>query len=139
MVEARNPENIAERWGAKKNYILQIELWAMLTTLKTLPNAPKGKSLRVIMFQDNQAAWAAVCKGGCREKSANNLVIEIWKLAASKRIALWVEWIPSNSNPADLPSRWPLLSASERSEGLNTLREWGFSTEVTVRRIKKNH
>ena len=59
----------------------------------------------VVVFVDNTSAVGAIAKGYSPHRASAKLVGSIWLLCAEHNVALWVEWVPGPSNPADGPSR----------------------------------
>ena len=62
-----------------------------------------GTTVRV--WTDNAGAWGAIAKGAAGQSDHNCLVHGVWLLAWRLDIGLWVEWVPTDRNVADLPSR----------------------------------
>ena len=83
----------------------------------------------VILFLDNEAARYALVKGYSPIMSAARLVGEAWLSFASCGAAVWIARVPSESNPADAPSRGQECPGWRRVEakvpcGLGSAREW---------------
>jgi hypothetical protein len=112
-------QHIGERGDGQ---ILSLELMAIAVGLATFAEELKGR--QVWIFEDNTGAEAITQKGSCTlcalrvlslgyacvagsSKAAdhNALVHEIWTLALSCGISIWVDRVPSDDNLADLPSR----------------------------------
>ena len=67
-------------------------------------SAPKKKSKRT-QTQDNQAAMHNLLAGSAADSQSKDIVAAIWLLLAVLGTTLWVEWVPSEANPADCFSR----------------------------------
>ena len=89
--------------AASTNAIFIFELFAMVASVFQLRAHLTGK--RVILFVDNEAACAALTTGTSRVRGALLLVYALYAIAAEHDIALWTERVPTDVNPADLPSR----------------------------------
>jgi len=59
----------------------------------------------VILWLDNQVATSTLIKGSCRDDVCDSLVSSIHLWCAFKRIRLFIEWVASENNVADAPSR----------------------------------
>ena len=74
---------------------------------------------RVVLYVDDDAALSTLVKGTSTSLPSARLANELWQCAALLGLHLWVDRVPSRSNPADAPSR---------ARGA-VLQAWGF-TEV---------
>ena len=63
----------------------------------------EGKDL--IMYIDNQSVCGALIKGSSRSRDIQQLTSGFHAMCAKIRVRIWVEWVPSKSNPADILSR----------------------------------
>ena len=78
----------------------------------------------MILFVDNESVWAALTMGASRNTAALFLVCLHWATAAQYDIAIQTERIPTQMNPADVPSRaGQLFFDTEPSEDLASLYE----------------
>jgi len=70
------------------------------------------RSRRWVLFVDNDGARGALIKGSTTSRPSASIVQEFWLEVAAQASFPWVERVPTNSNPADGPSRgdWALLS-----------------------------
>ena len=87
----------------KKQRNTQSELLAILMLLLSLPQALRGAHL--VIFEDNTAALANVRTGAAADEHSRALVGAIWLVAAALNITPWLDYVPSESNPADCFSR----------------------------------
>ena len=93
----------------KKTYIGQLEALAAACVLETLPShVLKGRA--AIFWIDNLAAKFGLQKGYSRVEDSGRIVNAFKIKQASLSLRAWFEYVPSEQNIADLPSR----SAFER-------------------------
>jgi hypothetical protein len=78
-------------------------LLAILVLLLTAPEELRGTHL--ILFEDNLAALSNVLAGAAGDADSRELVGAVWLVAAALQLTLWIEYVPSESNPADAFSR----------------------------------
>ena len=79
---------------------------------------------RAILFADNEAACAALTRGISRNEAALLLGFSLLAAAAQYDIAIWTKRVPTQVNPADVPSRAGELSFNaEPNDDLASLDE----------------
>ena len=61
---------------------------------------------RIVFFIDNLSAWAMLCKSSANEDDTLILVRSIQQIIEADHIGAWFEWIESDANAGDGPSRW---------------------------------
>lgn len=66
----------------------------------------------MVIATDSQVAFATLRKGWSQAKHLNDVIKEILQ----RRAELWLTWIPSGKNFADLPSRFPLRMTLQDSD-----------------------
>jgi hypothetical protein len=66
----------------------------------------------MVIATDSQVAFATLRKGWSQAKHLNDVIKEILQ----RRAELWLTWIPSGKNFADLPSRFPLRKTLQDSD-----------------------
>ena len=94
--------------------IQQAELIAAVGVYRTLPNLFKGEA--AIHFVDNTGALSNLVHGYASRPDCGRLTNAYHLMLADLRCKVWLEWVPSKANVADLPSRdedLPLLDAIE--------------------------
>ena len=64
------------------------------------------KNQRVVFFIDNFSAWAMLCKSSANEDDTRILIRSIQQVIEAFHIGAWFEWIESEANASDGPSRW---------------------------------
>ena len=87
----------------KKTYIMQGEGVGALAPLLSLPALFRGRS--VVQFQDNTAALSALVHGYASKPDMCRIVNAFHLAQFLLRARVWFEWVPSDANLADLPSR----------------------------------
>ena len=116
------PGDVVESWRAAAGttrVIHQAELYPILVATRLWRERLAGR--RVLVFVDNEPARAALIKGATSALASARIVGEIWKNLAEIEAHIWVERVPSRSNPADGPSR----------DDWTWLEERGFLTDPT--------
>jgi len=106
-------EYVYEEGEEKVHLICPLELLAAIAVGSTFPDVVKGR--RVMLFIDNTAALSSVVYG-YTSRPAMALLSNIFHLQSSELgMDFWGEWVPSEANIADVPSRegssdeWRLL------------------------------
>ena len=88
----------------KKTYIGQLEALAPTALLHTMPEAIlKGR--KAMMWVDNLAAKYGLQKGYSKVADSGRIINAFRLKQAALGMRVWFEWIPSEQNIADLPSR----------------------------------
>ena len=87
----------------KKTYIMQGEGVGALAPLLSLPALFRGRS--VVQFQDNTAALSALVHGYASKPDMSRIVNVFHMAQFLLGVRVWFEWVPSEANLADLPSR----------------------------------
>ena len=88
----------------KDTHINAMELLGLLAVVWTLgPEVLTGRD--VLMFCDNTAAMSATVHVYARSPNLAAFSNTLHLALATLRCNLWVEWVPSDANCADVPSR----------------------------------
>ena len=87
----------------KKTLIMQAEIAA--ATWVYYSNVELFRGRRVIHFIDNTGALSAMLHGYARKLDCARMVNSFHLLIATLRLNVYFEWVPSEANPSDLPSR----------------------------------
>ena len=82
----------------------------------TYPDLFAGR--RAIHFIDNTVALAALVHGYAGKPDLAKIVNVFYLQAAALRTSVYLDWVPSKANIADLPSREALLELSFELRGL---------------------
>ena len=97
------PQHLVDGLSARKTQIIPLELMAAAGMLYTYQDKLRGKD--IIFFIDNQSACSALVKG-CSRSWDIRLLATSWQLLCLQLgCRVWIEWVPSESNPADILSR----------------------------------
>eukprot|EP00435_Cladocopium_sp_Y103_P041572 s3385_g11.t1 len=101
------PDELVSEWRQTYQHIIGlVELYAVVVAASVWSADLSGK--RVLFFVDNQPALDALIKGTSASPEFRRL-LESWEVQADATGALvWFSRVPSNSNPADGPSRGSL-------------------------------
>ena len=87
----------------RETQIIPLELMAAAGMLETYGEQLRGRD--VLFFIDNQSVCCALVKGCSRSRDIQ-LLSTAWQLTLLKLgCRVWIEWVPSASNPADILSR----------------------------------
>jgi hypothetical protein len=102
------PEMIVLHWRSlfskrRAQFNTQAELLAIWAFLLTFQSSVSEKS--VLIFEDNRGAQFACLRGHSRSQLCAIMAARIWQQAMRLRTKMWFEFVPSNSNPGDPPSR----------------------------------
>ena len=87
----------------KKHRNTQAELIAVLALLLTFPEEVRGA--RLVLFEDNTPALDNMLSGAASDDDSKAIVGAIWLLLGVLGTEVWIEWVASESNPADSFSR----------------------------------
>jgi hypothetical protein len=93
-----------------KTYITQGELLAPIAALYSAPHRFAGR--KVIMFVDNSSALSAIINGYSGKPDLARMVNMFHIATTALCIQIWGEWVPSDANVADIPTRpekWHLI------------------------------
>ena len=109
------PKVIVDEWkaGGIQQVITQAEVYPVLLAKELFGATWKGR--RVLSFIDNDAARHALVKGKSANAASDRILHQFWEFAAEHEMMIWIERVPTKSNPADGPSRddWSLCWANQ--------------------------
>ena len=88
-----------------------MEIIAAIVPYLSLPSILAGRD--VIHWIDNTSALAAMLKGYSGSPDSARLVHTFHAWAAAARCSVWFEYVPSEANPSDEPSRDLSLATSQ--------------------------
>lgn len=102
-----------EQLRKKDTYIAQFELVATVVVMLSLPDEWL-RGYPVELWVDNAGAIGALIKGYSGKPECARIVNMFHFTVAKSGIAsLWIDYVPSESNPADIPSRYHEMSDEE--------------------------
>ena len=87
----------------RRQQIGQVEIAAAIIPYLTVPELLAGRD--VVHFIDNTSAVAALSKGYSGAPDSARLVHMFHAWQAGSRSNVWFEYVPTDANPADEPSR----------------------------------
>ena len=100
----------------KKTYIAELEALAALAAYSTYPTLFAGR--RVHHFIDNTVALSAMVHGYAGKPELAKAVNVFHLQNAGLRTSVYLDWVPSKANIADLPSRDAFAELAIELEGL---------------------
>ena len=97
------PQHLVDGLSEWQTQIRPLELMAVAGMLYTYGDKLRGKD--VSLFIDNQSVCCTLVKG-CSRSWDIPLLATSWQLLCLQLgCRLWIEWVPLESNPADILSR----------------------------------
>ena len=101
----RAPDDLIQllKSGDKETAIFELEAIAVVVAVKVWESKLSGH--RVVLFTDNEGVRTSVLKGSSSNFNVSCLLEHIFLVEENLAFQLWVERVPSQSNPADEPSR----------------------------------
>ena len=97
------PAKVVNSLHIRETQIIPLELLAGAGVLATYAKELRGKE--VILLIDNQSVCAILTKGISKSRDIQILATSWHLLAKEIGCHVWIEWVPSKSNPADILSR----------------------------------
>ena len=92
-----------DRWIPRKSQIAMVKLFATVIALATFGDRLRGSWS--LLFVDSESAQGALVKGYSAKEDLGELVGVFWNLALEFQVNLFIYQVPTDSNPADPPSR----------------------------------
>ena len=92
-----------EHYQDRTRQIVMIELSALYKTVKN--NRKHLENRFIIVYIDNQAAWAMLCKAQGKQIDQNHMVSKILQLFEDYGSRPYFQFCPTGMNPSDDPSR----------------------------------
>ena len=109
------PAQVVKDWRARANQISMVELIAPIVAFHRWKDVLEGRKTLVLI--DNESAEGALVKGYSSKEDACEALSHFWLEVADVRGFIYIERIPTDANPADLPSR------PNKCDGLE---KWGW-------------
>jgi hypothetical protein len=97
------PPAFMAQFCERKQYIGQLELLAAVAVYYSLPSLFIDR--HIIHWVDNTSAVAGLIRGYSGVPDSARIVHAFWALAAALGLDVWFEYVPSEANIADAPSR----------------------------------
>ena len=95
--------SLVERWLPRKSQIVMVELLAVVVALETFRELLKDAW--ILLFVDSEPVQGALVKGYSAKEDLCELVGVFWRIALNLKVCIYVDRVPTDSNPADAPSR----------------------------------
>ena len=120
-------------WEARATHIVMIELLGVLAAIDHLALRLRGR--RAILLVDSEPVESALIIGGSNKEDMNELATIFWDIVLRNDICLFITRVPTDSNPADGPSRgffrelelrggkWETMSPSDKVLSIKARRE----------------
>ena len=87
----------------QKTVIQELEMMAVLAALKSWKAVIRAS--RVILFTDSEAVRGAFLKSWSANEDSDKIVSAIFQVESDFDVPVWIERVPSQSNPSDILSR----------------------------------
>ena len=100
-VNATTLESIMSK--GQKTVIQELEMMAVLAALQSWSDFLKQR--RTVLFTDSESVRGSFLKTWSANKDSDDMVDLIFKVEESFGVPVWIERVPSQSNPADVLSR----------------------------------
>ena len=94
---------LVKKWLPRKSQIAMIELLATVVALKTF--APRLRGSLALLFVDSEPVQGALVKGYPSKEDFCELIGVFWRCALDLGVNIYIDRVPTDSNPADPPSR----------------------------------
>ena len=98
------PEHICNALAPRQTQIIPLELLASAGVLNTFAEDVAGRD--IILFMDNQSVCCALTKGCSKSRDIQTLSTAWHAMCMVLKCRVWIEWVPSDCNPADELSRY---------------------------------
>ena len=95
--------DVLSAWLERQQYVGQLEVLAAVAVYTTFPEVVRGRD--VVHFIDNAGALYALMNGSSSDVDSARLVHTFHALAVPLATRVWVAYVASKANLADLPSR----------------------------------
>ena len=89
---------------------------------------------KVILFIDNLGAACTLISGSSTQEDVQCILTQWQLFVIQYKIAVWIEWIPSDQNPADEVSR--IASYKGTDSDIMLLPPWAYSDKTYANNIE---
>ena len=112
----------------QKTVIQELEMMAVLSAMKAWQKLIKA--CRVVWFTDSEAVRGAFLKSWSANDDSDNMINIIFQVESDFDLPVWIERVPSQSNPSDILSRETVVEFEGAEEAEVDLWEmWSLLTE----------
>ena len=113
----------------QKTVIQELEMMAVLAAMKVWQMLIQA--CRVVLFTDSEAVRGAFLKSWSANDDSDKMINMIFQAEGDFDIPVWIERVPSKSNPSDILSRETVVDfeGAEKAE-VDPWEMWSLLTEV---------
>ena len=113
----------------QKTVIEELEMMAVLPAMKVWRKLIK--SCRVVLFTDSESVRGAFLKSWSANDDSDKMIDIIFQVEGDFDVPVWIERVPSQSNPFDILSRETVVKfeGAEKAE-VDPWEMWSLLTEV---------
>ena len=112
----------------QKTVIQELEMMAVLSAMKVWKKLIKA--CRVVLFTDSEAVRGAFLKSWSANGDSDKMINIIFQVESAFDVPVWIERVPSQSNPADILSRETVVEFEGAEKADVDPREmWSLLTE----------
>ena len=97
------PSSVMATWQLRKQQIFPAEVMAVVVAAHFVASIVARSD--ILVFVDNEGATSALVRGSSSQPDVEELVMRAHSVFNTHRIKFWIEWIDTESNPADGLSR----------------------------------
>ena len=105
----------------QKTVIQELEMMAVLAALHSWGDLMKTR--RTVLFTDSESVRGSFLKTWSANEDSDDMINIIFQLEEEFDVPLWIERVPSQSNPSDLLSRETVDTLRRSREGQSM--SWG--------------
>ena len=112
----------------QKTVIQELEMMAVLAAVRGWKELIK--TCRVVLFTDSEAVRGAFLKGWSANDDSDKMIILIFQVEIDFDVPVWIERLPSQSNPSDILSREKVVAfkGAKKTE-VDPKEMWSLLTE----------
>ncbi len=112
----------------QKTVIQELEMMAALAAMKVWKDLTK--TCRVVVFTDSEAVRGAFLKSWSANDDSDKMISVIFQVESDFDVPVWIERVPSQSNPSDILSRETVAEfrGAEKTE-VDPWEMWSLLTE----------
>ena len=112
----------------QKTITQELEMMAVLAAMKVWKELMKA--CRVVLFTDSEAVRGAFLKSWSANDDSDKMINFIFQVESDFDVPVWIERVPSQSNPSDILSRETVaeFEGAEKAE-VDPWEMWSLLTE----------